>query len=44
MLKENKYCSNVMKKHFNKELVMSENVEFKTKVLRTFKIFDFERW
>ena len=30
MIKESKYCCNVMKKHFNKELVMSkqDNEEF----------------
>ena len=25
MIKESKYCSDVMKKHFNKELVMTKN-------------------
>ena len=32
MVKESKYCTNLMKKHFNKELVMTkkENEDFKT--------------
>ena len=32
MVKESKYCTNLMKKHFNKELVMTkkENKDFKT--------------
>ena len=32
MIKESKYCSEVMKKHFNKELVMTKE---DNKVLRT---------
>ena len=32
MIEESKYCSDVMKKHFNKELVMAkkDNEDFKT--------------
>ena len=32
MIRENKYCSDVMKKHFNKELVMTNegNEDFKS--------------
>ena len=32
MIKESNFCSNVMKKHFNKELVMTKNY---MKILRT---------
>ena len=27
MIEESKYCSNVMKKHFNKELIKSKEVD-----------------
>ena len=29
MIKESNYCSNVIKKHFNKELVISKKDDFK---------------
>ena len=32
MIEESKYCSNVMKKHFNKELIKSKEV---IEILRT---------
>ena len=41
MIEESKYCSDVMKKHFNKELVMTkkDNEDFENST--KFRIFDY---